>query len=54
MIPEASDEVEPAAEGFDIAGDGVDGGKFATFDLAEGSAGSPAFASRRLGLAHFG
>jgi len=30
---EAGDEVEPSAEGFDVAGHGVDGGQLAAFDL---------------------
>jgi hypothetical protein len=33
MVAESGDEVELAAERFDIAGDGVNGGQFAAFDL---------------------
>jgi hypothetical protein len=35
VVAEAGDEVEFAAEGLDVAGDRVDTGQFAAFDLGD-------------------
>ena len=49
VIAEAGDEVEPSAEGFDVAGDCFDGGQFAAFDLGD-PAGGDAHRLGELGL----
>src|SRR5215470_18248561 len=49
VVAEAGDEVEFAAESLHVAGDGVDGGQFATFDLRD-PAGGDAHDLGELGL----
>jgi len=39
VVAEAGDEVEAAAEGFDVAGAGFDGGQLAAFDLGDPAGG---------------
>src|SRR5260370_19325139 len=45
VVAEAGDKVEAAAEGFDVTGDGFDGGQFAAFDLGDPAVGD----AHRLG-----
>src|SRR5260370_38594655 len=49
VVAEAGDKVEAAAEGFDVTGDGFDGGQFAAFDLGD-PAGGDAHRLGELGL----
>jgi hypothetical protein len=49
VVAEAGDEVEPAAECFDVAGGGFDGCEFAAFDLGD-PAGGDAHGLGELGL----